>query len=364
MATKYNLISADSHVFEPGDLWQKYTEKKYLSQAPRLVKQGGDDVIVADWGLGSSPGMGASAGKKAEDVKLRGNYSDIRPGTYDPVARLKDMAMDGVDAEVIYPTVGMSLYRAPDAAVMMALFRAYNDWLVDFVKVGPEKYVGIGVINTDPVDEAVKEVERSAKRGLRGVMIPAAPNPDKPFSTKHYDPIWQAASDAGLPVSLHTFAAPVSAVSVNDWCVTYSVATMQIQTSISAMIFSGVFERFPKLRLVSVENDVSWAPNLMERMDHAYNRHRFWAGTQLMSGKLPSAFFKDHVYMTFVRDIGAAPMRNIIGLGNIMWSSDYPHSDTSWPNSRKLIAEQFASVPPAELHHILAGNVAKLYHMN
>lgn len=359
---KYNVISADSHVFEPGDLWQKYTEAAFRDRAPRLMRQGDEDVIIADWGLASSPGMGASAGKPADQVKLRGSYETARKGAWDPDERIKDMQRDGVDAEVIYPTVGMSLYRAPDDSLMMALFRAYNDWLVDFTATHPDRFVGIAVVNIENIPAAVEEVRRAAKRGLRGVMVPAAPKPELPFShPAHYDPLWAAAQETGMPVSLHTFAAPVSAVSVNDWCVTYSVATFQIQMSISAMVFSGVFERFPGLKIVSVENDVSWAPNLMERMDHAYNRHRFWAGTQLKSGKLPSKFFQEHVGMTFVRDIGAAPLRHHIGLKNIMWSSDYPHSNTTWPNSQRVIEEQFQGVPGEEKRKIIAGNAARAY---
>ncbi len=363
---KYNLISADSHVFEPGDLWQRYTEPAYRARAPRLVRQGDNDVIVSDWGMASSPGMGASAGKKPEEVKLQGSYDTAIKGAWDPHARVKDMKQDGIDAEVIYPTVGMSMYRCPDPDLLMALFRAYNDWLSDFCGTHPQRFVGVSVLGIDDIPAAVAEVHRAAKKGLRGVMVPAVPKPDRPqwSDPKFYDPLWAAAQETGLPVSLHTFAAPVSAVNVTDWCTTYSVATFQIQQSIAAMIFSGVFERFPRLKVISVENDVSWAANLMERMDHVYHRHRFWAGTGLKSGKLPSAFFRDHIGMTFVRDIGAAPLRTIIGVKNIMWSSDYPHSDTSWPNSRKHIAEQFAGVPKDDLFRITCGNVAELYHMN
>ena len=361
----YACISADSHVFEPGNLWQEYTEPKFRDRAPRLIRQDGEDLIVADWGLASSPGMGASAGKKAEEVKQRGTYETARQGAWDPDARLKDQAQDGIDAEVIYPTVGMSLYHAPDDDLMMALFRAYNDWLVEFCATHPEHYRGVAVVNTENIAAAAQEVHRAAGKGLRGVMIPAAPKPDRPFSDpSYYDPFWAAAQEADMPVSLHTFASPVRAVEVTDWCVTYSVATFQIQQSLAAMIFSGVFERFPNLKIVSVENDVSWAPNLMERMDHSYNRHRFWAGTGIKSDTLPSRFFRDHISMTFIRDAGAAPLRHLIGLNNIMWSSDYPHADSSWPNSRKLIAEQFAGVPQDEVRRLICDNVAELYHMN
>ncbi|MEE9284199.1 MAG: amidohydrolase family protein [Dehalococcoidia bacterium] len=361
----YACISADSHVFEPGDLWQKYTDAKFRAQAPRLVQQDGEDVIVADWGLASSPGMGVSAGKRPEEVKLRGTYAEAPKGAWDPNERLKDQAKDGIDAEVIYPTVGMSLYHAPDDDLMMALFRAYNDWLVEFCATHPRQYQGVAIVNTENIPAAVEEIQRAAGKGLRGVMIPAAPKPDQPFSDpSYYDPFWAAAQEADMPVSLHTFAAPVRAVEVADWSVTYTVATFQIQRSIAEMVFSGVFERFPKLKIISVENDVSWASNFMERMDHVHHRHRFWAGTQLKSGVMPSQFFRDHVYLTFIRDAGAAPLRHLIGVKNIMWSSDYPHADTSFPNSHKLIAEQFAGVPADELQRMVCDNVAELYHMN
>lgn len=361
----FNLISADSHVYEPGDLWQKYTDPKFKDKAPRLVQQNGEDRLVADWGLNSSPGMGVSAGKKPEDVKLGGTYAAGRQGAWDPDQRIKDMAEDGVDAEVLYPTVSMSLYHCPDRELLMAMFKAYNDWMVDFCATKPNQLVGVGVVSLDDMQAVAEETKRVAQKGLRGIMVQAEPTPDRPFGHPTlYDPFWAAAQETGLPVSLHSFAGPVRSVETADWCVTYSVATAQIQKSIAALIFSGVFERFPDLTVVSVENDVSWAPNFMERMDHAYNRHRFWAGTQLKSGKLPSQFFKDHIKMTFIRDQAAAVTRHIIGLDSLFWSSDYPHADTSWPQSRALVDKQFAGMPEAELRQITRDNTIKLYHLN
>ena len=247
----------------------------------------------------------------------------------------------------------------------MAMFRAYNDWMLDFTSAKPAQLVGVAVVSVEDVAGAAEEVRRAADKGLRGVMIEAEARPERPLSDGAiYDPFWAAAEETGLPVSLHSFAAPVRAVDTADWCVTYSVATAQIQKTIAALIFSGVFERFPKLKVVSVENDVSWAPNLMERMDHAYNRHRFWAGTALKSGKLPSQFFKDHIRMTFIRDSAAAATRHIIGLGSLMWSSDYPHADTSWPNSHRLVEEQFAGIPDGEVRQVVYDNVRELYRLN
>ncbi len=361
---KYNVISADSHIYETPDLWEKYMEPAFKHRAPKLVKApDGTERIVGE-GFSGSPGMGASAGKKAEDVKLDGSYATARQGAFNPAERVKDMAMDGVDAEILYPTIGMTIFRAKDQDYMMACLRAYNTWLAEFTKIAPEKLIGVGVTDLGNVQAAVEEVHRTKKLGLRGILVPAASLIKDGFGNPVYEPFWKAVEETDLPLSMHTFAAPVNSVDVNNWMVSYSICTVQIQTSIAQLIFSGVFERHPKLRLVSVENDVTWAPNLMERMDHVYNRHRFWAGVGIKSGKLPSQFFKDHIAMTFVRDSAVAALRHHIGVKNILWSSDYPHADTSWPNSKKSIQEHFGAVAADERYLMVAGNAAEIYRLN
>ena len=201
----HDVISADDHVQEPPDAWQSRVEGKLKSRAPRIVSTPQGDVWEVDGKVFGALGLSAQAGRRYEDYKSSGDtYSTIRKGTFDPGERLKDMALDGIDAQVLFPNLAIGcLYSIKDFELQLACLRAYNDFLADFCSVAPDSLIGVGLLPTDDVSEAVKEMARVAKKpGLRGVLVPTYPGKSS-LEDPAYEPIWAAAQDHALPMHIH-----------------------------------------------------------------------------------------------------------------------------------------------------------------
>ncbi len=361
---KYQVISADSHIIEPPDLWVKYMDSAFKARAPHVERKDGNDYYVCEGRQPASMMALANAGQRPEDLRAASRYDEIRPGGWDPAARLQDMAQDGIDAEVVYPSLGMQFFKITDAPFLQAIQRAYNDWVADFSAARPKQLKGVAMIAVDDIAWAVAELRRAKKKGLCGAMIPGTPSPDQGFHTPYYDTFWAAAEELGMPISLHVTTGRVTEFDVSRYYTSYGTLPHFIAEGITDMIFSCVFERFPKLRIVSAENDIGWIGNLLERLDHFYKRYHFKRNEQLAGGLLPSDVFRQHVSATFIRDRSGVKIRHEIGLGNIMWSSDYPHSDSTWPNSAKTLEEHFEGVPERDRRAIVCDNAARLYGFN
>ncbi len=359
--TAFNVISADSHVAEPSDLWQRYLAPAFRSRAPHVRHDKDTDVFVCEGLDDFSVGLLAPAGTDPARLNRKGRYEDSRKGGWDPHARIKDEELDGVDAEVLYPTLGMRMYKVADNRFQDGLFDAYNNWMADFCKAYPSRHKGIAMISLEDIEKGMAETKRAAKLGLCGVMISSTPEDHEIYTSGKYDPFWALAQDLGLPVSLHLFTGTKAHKGIGHWLIEYTVSPHWVQQSLAALVFGGVFEKFPRLKVVSVENDIGWVGNFLERIDHAYERHHHWSGTTGNLKRKPSEYFRDHVFLTFMRDHSGIELRHRIGLNNIMWSNDYPHTDSVWHHSREVIASLFKGVPEAEKRLVVCENAAELY---
>jgi predicted TIM-barrel fold metal-dependent hydrolase len=373
------LVSADSHVNEPGDLWVERIDKAFRDRAPRVVdnlpgRQPGSYLVLEDIPpIHLTQGLGA--GKKPEELPTffqQTTYKDARPGGWDPAERLKDMEMDGVEAEVIYTTLGFRQFWFKDAALQQACFRAYNDWLAEYCSYAPKQLAGLALISLYDIEEAVRELQRCRQMGLKGAMIWASPPEDRPYSAPRYDPFWAAAQDLPMPLSLHaiTGMGPESQatramgreIQPVDRFLRAVTGADEVKRTLTVFIFSGVLERFPGLKLVSAENNVGWLPFVIQRWDQAHATSRYMQTTPL---KLrPSEYFHRQVYATFIDDAVGVENRHQIGIDNIMWSSDYPHTASTWPHSRDIIARDFKTAPEAEKWKIVRENVIALYDLD
>ena len=363
MVRAHGVISADSHVFEPRDLWERYIDPPFRKRAPKIVREGERDLFVIDGLEPEFVGIMGSAGVRAGKLREINRHEEGLRGGWDPHARVRDMDLDGVDAEVLYTSLGMRLHRIQDLPYQLACFRAYNDWLADLCNVYPSQLIGIGLVSLLDVEEGVSELSRIAQKGLRGVGISIdLAGASKPFWDAQYDPFWATAEATETPVSLHvgTFGAD-RARTPGDFIASYATLPHQVQVSIANLIAYGVFERFPRLKLVSVENDIGWVPTYLERIDHAYERYPHWTGARL--SLRPSEYCRRQVFMTFMRDKAGVELRHEIGVDNIMWASDYPHPDSTWPESRRFIEWQMSGIPEGERRKILSDNVTKLYRL-
>jgi len=359
------ILSADSHVIEPADVWTARIEKRFLERAPRVIKNfgGRDGDFFAAEGLRPFPVAGfAVAGVDPKDFaeKMAGGYPGVRPSAWDPELRLKDQERDGVFAEVLYPSLGMRLFQLEDGALRAASFRAYNDWLADYCAASSRRLAGVAMIALYNIDEAVEELACAARKGLKGAMIWGAAPREHPYGSSEYDQFWAAAQDHAMPISLHILTeARGGEGDLSSVMKGYPALHHSVEKSIAELIFSGVLERFPKLKLVSVENDIGWIPHFIQRMDHSYEKYRYLETRAIPNP--PSFYFHRQVSATFQDDRVGVLLREMAGVGNLMWASDFPHSDSTWPNSREVIARDFAGVPNDERRKMIAENVAALY---
>jgi predicted TIM-barrel fold metal-dependent hydrolase len=363
----YRAFSADSHVSEPPDLWTARLDRRFRERAPRVETREHDgrlqDMFVYE---GFPPhrvavGLAAAAldSSRQEFQRTRGNYRDARPGGWDPVERLKDQDLDGVEGEVLHTTLGFRLFWLEDPELQRACFGVYNDWLAEFCRSAPQRLLGLGLISLHDVGLAVQELERCARLGLRGAMIWCSPPEARPYSGEEYDPFWAAAQALGMPVSLHSLTGHAESRTPLNWFLHLVVMHHEVERSIATLILSGVLERFPRLRVVSVENGAGWVPFFLERIDLAARVAAVSFPTRLSIE--PSAYFRRQVYVAYVDDPVAVENRQRIGVENLMWSSDYPHSASTWPHSQTIIARDFQGVAPDERRRIVRDNVVALY---
>ncbi|HEX5318670.1 MAG TPA: amidohydrolase family protein [Stellaceae bacterium] len=364
------VLSSDSHVFEPPDLWQTRIDRAFRDRAPRIERiDGGDHVVVEADQILSGIGLISNAGARFENpetISARGRMEDVHTGGWDPAQHLKDMALDGVAGEVLYPSQGLFYFKVADTALMSAIFRAYNDWLAEFCRTDPARLKGIAMINLDDVREAIEELERTARLGLCGAMIAEYPAEDRRYDQPEYEPFWAAAASLKLPLSLHTATrrtGKIRGAGTGTLRDASSRATKAFYPALSMcdMIFSGVFERHPGLMLAIVEFELAWAPNVITGMDYTYRERHGEALYRFKDGMVPSDFFHRNVVLSFQEDAIGIRLRDVIGVDNMMWGSDYPHSESTFPESRRIISEILAGVPEDEQARIVGGNTARVY---
>src|SRR5881628_2933717 len=321
-------ISADSHITEHPDTYRKYIDPALRDRAPHLVHDdaGGDMYVIPDLTQGALPmGLIAAAGKRPEDIRPMGRFEEWHRGGWDPEARLADQDRDGVGAEVLYPTVGLVLCRHPDLNYKQACMDAYNRWLAEYC----------------------------------GALLPSRPG-QADWDSPIYDELFEAAIELRLPVSFHILTDPQDAFPKRGPIMNFAVGIIRSNQDLLAMlVYGGVFERHPRLRVVCVEADASWAPHWMHRMDHYYDRHRYMRTLEL--ARLPSEYFREHVYLTFQDDWPAFGMMGLLNPQRLMWANDFPHSDSTWPWSRELLARHAAHLSEAERDLVLHDNAVALY---
>jgi len=361
----FRFVSADSHVVEPPDLWTTRIDRSFRERAPRMIRERDVDYFVCEGAAIAKMSIGftSAALTPAQEISVDERWENIYRGAWDPDARLADLERDGVEAEILYTSLGLRLFSLRDAAFQAACFRAFNDWLAEFCASQPRRFFGAGLVGVAPAQGGVAEMQRIARLGLRSAMISVLPEGPSGYGDPAYEPLWAAAEDLGLPISLHMAGSRVLPSPSRNVLVNFSLGFTSAMYSIAELIFSGVFDRHPRLKVVAVENDAGWAASLMERMDFRYERDRFWAGSAngITSGRRPSQQFREHVYCTFMRDHTAVRNREQIGIANILWSSDFPHQDSSWPDSRRIVAEHLVGVPPEDQRRIARENAIALY---
>src|SRR5215472_672956 len=302
------IISADSHFVEPPTMWAERVDKKFRDRAPHTERNinGKEGEFFVCENINPTPVAGFfGAGVPNEQVAEhnRKGFESAPASVWDPAARLKDQDRDGVQAEVIYTSMGMPLYGLDDVDLRTACFRAYNDWAVEYCSHNPQRLMPLGLITLEDIAAGVQELQRIAKKGMKGAMIWAEPPDDRPYTHLDYDPFWAAAQDLNMPLSLHILTGRKGIgidFFASDRLVKGSTLHHEVERSIAVFVFGKVFERFPGLKIVSAENDVAWMAYLMWRMDRGYEHGGALSDTHL--DLKPSEYVKRQVYATFINE--------------------------------------------------------------
>lgn len=330
------LISADSHVMEAGDFWAKALPASMRAKAPVY----GDSKEA-------NPFQGQEGAREAKN-------------------RVNEMAKDGVSGEVLYPTRALHQYGMTDVQMQEACFKVYNDWLLEYCAVAPERLFGVACISAFRIDEAIREMERCKKLGMMGIMIWQAPPDEYSFATRHHDPLFEAAEALDMPVSLHILTgAPYppgwKALELPPGEFMNLTITDKLHHAIKTlvdMLVSGTLDRFPKLKVITVENEVSWQPFIIWQLDkYAGKKYR---SDYVMKLK-PSEYFQRNLYTTFFNDPAAGELIERWGPDTWMWSNDYPHPNSTWPNSRDVIRRDLGHLSEAVRAKVIRDTVARVY---
>jgi predicted TIM-barrel fold metal-dependent hydrolase len=273
---------------------------------------------------------------------------------------------------VIYPSQGLVLFSVPVTDVVTRSMQTYNDWIADFCRADTSRLKGIAMLNLDDPDDAAKELARCRELGLSGALITVAPPSWLPFSHPDYDRFWATAADLDMPLSMHTATdrgdprVGDAAFKLDVKHVPPSVFVNQdfaVRLALADLVFTGVFERYPNLRVGSVEHELSWIPYFLDRMDYTYTDrpprgpwHRFPAGV------LPSDYFHSNCFASFQEDAVGIRERDVIGVEALMWGSDYPHTESTFPRSQEILADILRDVSAGDARKIVSENAARLYH--
>jgi predicted TIM-barrel fold metal-dependent hydrolase len=373
----YPLISADSHIVEPPDLYTSRVGPKFRDRAPRMQRQKTpsgseyDAWFIDDMQVGTL-GAVIQAGQRFEDpsqIDFLGVWESVRKAAYDPHAMIEELAMDGVWGACLQPSQGLFWYRIPDSELLSAICRSYNDWMADLCKPYPDRLKGIAMLNVDDVDEACEELERCVQLGLVGAFIPVYPLPDRPYRHPIYERLWWTAQDLDLPLLLH-IATNRGGIPGCEFTMNISELTAAgrsttdhwVRYSLSAMIFAGVFDRYPRLQVGSVEHEMAWIPHWLKQMDFTYReRPVFTKGWKSRQGMLPSDYWHRNMFVEFMEDDIGIQLRQIIGVDNMLWGNDFPHAESTWPMSREFLDKIFVGASEEDRRKITADNAAKLF---
>ena len=371
------MISADSHVIEPPAVWTERLAKEWGDHAPHVRRDDdGNDWWYVDGHRTNSFAGGTQTGQRfvdADALVLADRFEHVRAGAYDPDRYVEENLTDGVVASVLYPTQQMQHYAVRNTALVDATCCAYNAWLAEFCAPHPQRLRGVAALNVDDIATAAAELERAVGQGLAAGLIPVGLPSGRTYADRAFDRLWAAAVHVDVPLSLHIgtyranpagHKAPVipgaQSASAKPAQTAFATADHWVRQALGDMIFSGVFERFPALRVVSAEHEVGWLPFFVERMDYTYTQ-RATKGHRFAGELLPSDFVRQNVWAQFCEDPLAAAVATSVGSERVLWGSDYPHSEGLFPRSREVFADRTAALDDIARRRIAIDNAAGLY---
>lgn len=367
------LVSVDDHLVEPPGLFDQHLPDRWADRAPKVVHtERGDDVWVFEDQVIPNIGLNAVAGRPKEEYGIEPTaFDEIRPGTWDVDERIKDMDAGGILGSMNFPSFpgfsGRLFAACEDKDLALAVLRAYNDWHVDeWCGAHPGRFIPMGLpVLWDP-ERAADEVRRLAAKGVHSVTFTENPATlgYPSFHSDHWDPFWTALSDEGVVLSIHLGSSGQLAVTAPDAPIDVMITLqpMNICAAAADLLWSRVIKQFPDLRIALSEGGTGWIPYFLDRLDRTYDMHHHWTG-QDFGDRLPSEVFHERFLTCFIADPVGVRLRHDIGIDNIAWECDYPHSDSSWPEAPEELARvaEAEGVPAEDLEKIGYRNACEWY---
>ena len=387
------FVSVDDHVVEPPHLFQTWLPEKYRNdpRSPRVEDRGiakmtylGGVRYDFEWDENAPKSSCwfyedliaphkrhvAAVGFDRDEMEMAPiTYAEMRPGCYDPKARLEDMDADGVESSLCFPTFprfcGQTCSEAQDKDLALACVRAYNDWMVEeWCGESDGHLVPLCIIPLWDAELAAKEVRRNAARGVHAVCFSEIPPhlglPS--IHTGYWDPLFQACEETDTVVCMHIGSSSRMPATSPDApvAVAASLSFNNSMASLSDFLFSGVLVRFPNLKLAYSEGQIGWLPYLLERVDDVWSEHRAWGGVADLIPEPPSTYYYRQVYGCFFRDQHGLNSLDVIGEDNVTFETDYPHTDSTWPHSKEVAEKMMSDLSPEVRYKVLRGNAIRM----
>jgi predicted TIM-barrel fold metal-dependent hydrolase len=370
------LVSIDDHMIEPPDMFRNHVPAKWQDQAPKVVRnaQGIDEWVFQGNSTTTPFGMAATVGWPAEEWGFNpGSYSELRPGCFDVHERVRDMNANGVLASMNFPTMAgfnaRTFNESIDKEVSLVMLRAYNDWAIDeWCAAYPGRFIPQAIVPTWDVTAAVDEIHRVAKKGCRSISFLETPHVQgfPSFLSGYWDPMMQALCDDNMVLSLHIGAgfdvirrppeAPVDHLMV--------LACQISAITAQDLLFGPTLRKFPALKVALSEGGIGWIPFYLDRIDRHYKNQQWLHHGDDFGGKLPSEVFREHFLACYITDPSGLLLRDRIGLDIIAWECDYPHTDTTWPESPEFTWREFQEAGVTaddEIHQITWQNACRFF---
>lgn len=383
MARQHKVFSGDGHIDLNPDVWRNRVAAKWRDRAPKRVKMpNGSDAVVVDGGKPNTIGVTRSVRVAHKDLAKQVPTFENSAGTGSPEQRLREQDQDGIEAEILFSQISFVLRQAKDDDLYLELVRAYNEFLAEeYMAVAPDRLICMGTIPITGVEDAVRELEHCAKLGLRGVKLDRFPS-GRGYPTAEDDKFWAAAVDLKMPLTNHNDGKmgsgrgepafkydkePGEDVHQREPMNYFFRFTNDAMTASIQMAFAGVWDRFPALEMYWAETMIGWFEYGLWQVDDHYRRympmiHENW-GLRYLERK-PSEYLKERTYWGFLHDPVGIRRRDCIGYDKLMWGTDFAHAASEWPNSIKLMEQDFADVPENEKRAMLVDNCVKYFHLN
>jgi predicted TIM-barrel fold metal-dependent hydrolase len=390
------IISADDHVLEPPNLWTSRLPSKFQDRSPHVVRKkvAPPTIDLKHEAVASEDGqwadvwcydgkehpllmLAAAVGFSHDDIEFRTvTYDDVRPGCTDPTARLADMDMAGVEGSLCFPNLapvrfaGQGFLEAADKELALLCVQAYNDYILDeWTASDPNRLIPCGIVPLWDANLAAAEVRRTAARGMKSACFSAAPAhlglPS--LHVGYWDPLFAACEETETVLSIHVGSS--SRIPLPSADAPPAEANILLvnncSTALVDWLCSGLFVRYPNLKVLLAECQIGWIPYYLNRLDEVWNIHTGWAGIRDTLPELPSHYFRSNMYATFFSDVFGLKNLDAIGADNVLYETDYPHSDSTWPDCEKIAREQteVAGLDAETTEKVVRGNARRLFRL-